>query len=68
MTTNETMPTNEPLKPCPFCGSTEIIFDYPCMKCRACAAEGPYHSDKNIGETSESAARRWWNQREGEAK
>ena len=53
------------LKPCPFCGSTEINLDpgspgygYPSINCQNCEAEGPY-----IESEDEDVLRDAWNNR-----
>jgi len=46
------------LKPCPFCGSTDIDSGRPWVSCNGCRCEGPYdtsHSDED--------ANRLWNTR-----
>lgn len=62
------MPTNEPLKPCPWCATSEYLkaishsngmWNWWSVDCLKCEATGPQA-------ISEGTCCRLWNQREGE--
>ena len=44
------------LKPCPFCGETQVTFSYWAVRCSACGATGPFSA-------SEETATLKWNTR-----
>lgn len=54
---------NTKLKPCPFCGSTDIKSMDSYMECLGCTAYGP---GVFYGEDAEEQAMEAWNRRHGE--
>lgn len=68
------------VKPCPFCGSTQLEFlktsgghdvSWHCIRCRQCGAKGgafysAYMSVENGVEKAEELACKSWNRRDGE--
>lgn len=59
----------EPLKSCPFCGSTEIKDHYVYMECSKCLARGPASNGGNFDDHADFRDREIaiekWNSRTG---